>query len=215
MASVTGQKVDAAVQAYILIRHAETYSNARARWHGESDEPISMHGRTRAMAAARRLGGQVLRPRTLICSTLRRAVQTAEIFAKQLNANQIVKDPSLGERDMGDWKGLAPTEVEAGWPGLLSAWEAGDAGGPPNGETDSEVTERALRVLSQFVGKDQSPILVVTHGGVIRSLRKAVGLPNVPVPHLGGYWARICSDGESWQIDREILLGDPAVRPLT
>lgn len=212
---MTGQKIDVAVQSYILIRHAETYSNTRARWHGESDEPISLHGRTRAIAAARSLCGQGLRPRTLICSTLRRAVQTAEIFANELNAEKIVRHPSLGERDMGDWKGLAPTEVEAEWPGLLSAWEAGDADGPPNGETDSEVTERALRVLSQFVGKDQSPKLVVTHGGVIRSLRKAGGLPNVPVPHLGGYWARVCSDGESWQIGREILLGDPTVRPLT
>ncbi|HJP76245.1 MAG TPA: histidine phosphatase family protein [Pseudonocardiaceae bacterium] len=204
-----------ATQSYMLIRHAETRTNSRARWHGESDEQISPHGATQAAAAARRLARMAEQPSLIVSSRLRRAIETAEIFAEELSITQIHHDESLGERDMGDWKGLAPHEVESEWPGLLSEWEAGHIQGPPNGEPDSVVTERALAALTRFAGFASKPILVVTHGGVIRSLRKAAGLTNHPVPHLGGYWAHIgCVDGE-WSLDGQIVLGDTNDRPRT
>lgn len=217
MASFVKSQTEArtSVQTYILIRHAETHSNMRARWHGDSDESISMQGRQAAMAAARRLCQLNVRPGLIMSSGLRRAVQTADIFGQFLDAPETVRETSLGERDMGDWKGLAPAEVEARWPGVLSAWEAGLVGGPPNGETDAAVTARALGVLTKFAGAGSGPTLVVTHGGVIRSLRKAAGLVNIPVPHLGGCRARVLTDEDEWWIDDEIVLGDPSARPKT
>lgn len=204
-----------ATQSYMLIRHAETRTNRRARWHGESDEQISPHGALQAIAAARRLARMSEQPSLIVSSRLRRAIETAEIFAQELCITRVVHEESLGERDMGDWKGLAPDEVETEWPGLLSAWEDGLIEGPPNGEPDSVVTKRALAALTRFAGSASRPILVVTHGGVIRSLRKAAGLSNNPVPHLGGYWAHIGHLDGKWSLDGQIVLGDAGDRPRT
>ncbi|WP_189154431.1 histidine phosphatase family protein [Lentzea pudingi] len=203
------------MQSFILIRHAETLSNSRARWHGDSDEPISPQGRAEAEVAALRLRSSGAHPRLVVCSGLLRARQTAEIFAKAVGLHDVVSDSALGERDMGDWKGLAPTEVEARWPGHLAAWEAGAVEGPPNGETDTAVTLRALDVLAKFTELGEGPVLVVTHGGVIRSLRKAKGLPNIAVPHLGGCWTRLHGSASDWEVGSEVVFGDPDSRPKT
>lgn len=204
------------LRSFILIRHAETLSNSKARWHGESDEPISPHGRAEATTAALRLRAMGEPPSLIVCSGLLRARQTAEIFAQAVGPVEVVSDSALGERDMGDWKGLAPSEVENKWPGRLAAWEAGLVEGPPNGETDSAVTLRALDVLAKFnTASGRDPILVVTHGGVIRSLRKAAGLPNIPVPHLGGCWTYLRGSATNWSVGDEVVLGDPESRPKT
>jgi broad specificity phosphatase PhoE len=217
MAGTVKSKVDSrtSLQSFILIRHAETLSNSKARWHGESDEPISPHGREEAAAAALRLRSTGEPPSLIVCSGLLRARQTAAIFAQAVGSVDVVADSSLGERDMGDWKGLAPSEVEDKWPGRLAAWEAGLVEGPPNGETDTAVTLRALDVLAKFTASGRGPILVVTHGGIIRSLRKAAQLPNVPVPHLGGCWTYLHGSAANWSIGNEVVFGDPESRPKT
>ncbi|MCG8921040.1 histidine phosphatase family protein [Lentzea sp. CC55] len=203
------------MQSFILIRHAETLSNSRARWHGDSDEPISPHGRKEAAAAALRLRAMGQVPRLIVCSGLLRARQTAEIFAQAVGPVEVVSDSALGERDMGDWKGLAPSEVEDRWPGRLAAWEAGLVEGPPNGETDSAVTVRALDVLAKFTDLGKGLVLVVTHGGIIRSLRKAQKLPNIPVPHLGGCWTYLRGSAADWSVGPEVVFGDPESLPKT
>jgi broad specificity phosphatase PhoE len=206
---------DVEVQDFVLIRHAETWSNRLARWHGDSDEPISPKGRQESERAARKLVATLGKPRLLITSRLVRAVQTAQIFSASLPGADLVKDNGLREREMGDWSGLGPAEVEARWPGMLSAWERGELAGPPNGETDFEVAERAMRVLRQNAGKCPGPVLVVTHGGVIRSLLRTNGRENLPVPHLGGYRTKVKQSGDEWWITTKVAFGDPHVKPRT
>jgi len=126
----------------------------------------------------------------------------------------ILTEDDLRERDMGAWKGLAPTELEAQWPGMLRAWTNGEIGGPPGGETDTQVAARARRALSRYCDRGVSRILVITHGGIIRSLRKEAGLEHSAVPHLGGYWLHLTESVE-WKLGDQVVLGDPSVLPLT
>ena len=211
---IHGLVTDVDVQDFVLIRHAETRSNRLARWHGDANEPISSKGRQESARAAGKLVATLGEPRLVLTSLLIRAVQTAEIFRGRLPHSELVQDDALREREMGDWSGLGPAEVEARWPGMLAAWERGDLPGPPNGETDSAVAERAMNALRRNVGKCPGPVLVVTHGGVIRSLLRTNNQANLPVPHLGGYLTRVKQDADDWRMT-EVVFGDPNVKPRT
>jgi glucosyl-3-phosphoglycerate phosphatase len=200
----------------IILRHAQTLSNAGGSWHGENDEGLSAAGRAEAMEAAERLRSTLAgRVAVVLSSDLRRAVESAEILARAAGVTTIEREPMLRERDMGEWRGRSPEEVEVRWPGRLSQWVAGAIGGPPGGETDAEVASRAREALLARWGRKpvRGLMLVVTHGGVIRSLRREAILPNEPVAHLGGHWARI--EGRRLTLGEQILLGDPAAQPIT
>jgi len=200
----------------ILIRHAQTRSNAQGTWHGNLDEGLSPLGEEEAHEAAERLRGRTdLRVDVVLSSDLRRAVETAQIIAGAIGVTNVVHEPRLRERDMGEWSGRSPAEVEKRWPGMLERWIAGSIGGPPGGETDAAVAKRARRALLDRWDPEHGLALVVTHGGVIRSLRREGGLPNDPVAHLGGHMARIECHPRKVTLGKEILLGDPAAQPST
>ena len=202
--------------AMLIIRHAQTASNAEARWHGKNDEQISAAGRRDAIAASKRLRAVVdLSVQLVISSNLCRALETAEILAAAIDVRHIVQDSRLRERDMGEWTGKTPNEIDVLWPGLLAAWEAGEIEGPPGGEKDTEVAARARESLWEHAMGQPSPVLVVTHGGVLRSLRREAGLKGRPIPHLGGHWARIELATKELTIETPVLLGDPESHPLT
>jgi probable phosphoglycerate mutase len=185
----------------ILLRHGSTASNLSARWHGSEDEPISDIAAAEADYAGARLAVHFRAERlSIITSHLLRAAQTAEIMAQHLPAYQVIEEPLLRERNMGDWVGMSPAEVEQLWPGMLPAWESGKIGGPPGGESDYEVAKRARRGLARHAELGAS-LIVVTHGGVIRSLCRDAGLPNLPVPHFGGYTAVLDESGDLRLLD--------------
>jgi probable phosphoglycerate mutase len=200
----------------ILIRHAQTRSNGQGSWHGSLDEGLSRLGHEEALEAAERLRERTdLRVSAVLSSDLLRAVETAEILASAIGVRKVVRDRRLRERDMGEWSGRSPAEVEKKWPGMLRRWIEGSIPGPPGGETDAAVAKRARCALLERGDRERGLMLVVTHGGVIRSLRREGGLPNDPVAHLGGYMARIeCRPGKV-TLGKEILLGDPAAQPAT
>ena len=200
----------------LIIRHAQTMSNAEARWHGSKDEKLSAAGRLDATAARGPLRAAMDDSVQLVISSdLRRARETAEILAAAIDVRLLVQDPRLRERDMGEWTGRTPREVDVLWPGLLKAWMAGEIDGPPGGEKDGEVAERVRESLSEHTVTQPGSVLVVTHGGVLRSLRREAGLESRPVPHLGGHWAWIDRSSGQLVLGAEVLLGDPAMQPLT
>lgn len=200
----------------IVIRHAQTRSNADGSWHGSKDEGLSLLGREEAREAAQRLRSMAAdKVSVVLSSDLRRAVETAEILASAIGVATVLREPGLRERDMGLWSGRSPAEVEERWPGVLEKWIEGSIGGPPGGETDAAVAQRARQALLARWNPEPGLMLVVTHGGVIRSLRREEGLPNEPVAHLGGHVARIAHSPSRVTLGEEILLGDPAAQPIT
>lgn len=200
---------------FLLLRHAETVLNQRGVWHGTEDESISQLGIRTAQDAGKRLSKIVNATQTnVVTSDLRRAVETAEIIRNALRTESIVKDPLLRERDMGKWAGKSAIEVEQTWPGLLVAWEDGAVGGPPGGETDEEVAARGLRSLLKHADSNDVVTVVITHGGVLRSINRSLTRRQPPVPHLGGYWLVLESEAR-FSMGDQIILGDPTAVPRT
>jgi broad specificity phosphatase PhoE len=173
----------------LVVRHGQSEWNAIGRWQGHADPALSELGRRQAAVAAASIGAVD----GIISSDLLRAAETAAIIAQQLGVGPVMIDERLRERDVGEWTGLTRTEIDKRWPGWID-----DLRRPDGFE---EVESVLLRVLDAFVAIREASLggslLVVTHGGVIRSLARSHGLDDVPVANLAGITMRISESGQT------------------
>jgi broad specificity phosphatase PhoE len=182
----------------LLLRHAESEWNRIGRWQGTEDPPLSDAGRLDGTRVAPLLGGID----GIWASPLSRAHETASIIAAALDITPIHVDDRLVEVHFADWQGLSVDEIDAGWPGLRVSGRR-----PPGAETDDDVSERAMSALAAVTrrrGTDR-PVLVVTHGGLIRTVCRHLGHPVDALPNLGGVWLDVGDRewrvSDTWQPD--------------
>ncbi len=198
----------------LLIRHGQSTWNADGRWQGRADPPLSDLGRRQAEVAAEAVRG--LGVTRLVASPLVRAHQTATIIGSAL-ALDVAADPRLQERDAGEWTGKTRTEIEAGWPGFLS-----DGTRPAGFEVDDVLHERALAAIGDVAALATStggPVLVISHGGLIRVVERALGSEPHSVPNLGGLDLRCrhtdTPPGVEIELSGRTILIDPATVTVT
>ncbi|MFL5738235.1 MAG: histidine phosphatase family protein [Actinomycetota bacterium] len=182
----------------LVIRHAQSTWNAERRWQGWADVPLSELGERQAAGAAARLRDAGLV--SAVASDLRRARRTAELISEGLGLGPVRVDEGFRERDVGEWSALAAEEMEERFPGQRDAWRDGKLDRPPGGESTQQVLERVDAALAKL--RDQpSPLLIVSHGGVIRALERRAGLEPRAIAVLSGRWFAL--DGG------ELVPGDP------
>ena len=158
----------------LLARHGETEWNRLGRWQGHADPPLNETGRAQATALARELGGDGVA--AIYASDLRRASETARIVGDRLGL-PVTQDPALREIDVGSWSGLTRDEVRERYPEGFARWLAGEIG--HDGESRDELAERVVPAVESIAERHPGElVLVVTHGGAIRALRRhAAGDP--------------------------------------
>ena len=167
----------------LLVRHGESTWNAVSRWQGQADPPLSPFGERQAEDAAARLA-EITTITAVWASNLIRARRTGDLIAKHLGIAQVREEPRLRERDVGAWSGLTRDEIEERWPGYLAARRS-----PPDFEGDDELLARTRAGLVAAVdGSGPGDVLVVTHGGVIRTIERSLGAIPERLPNLGGRW---------------------------
>lgn len=177
----------------LAIRHGLTQWNADSRWQGWADVPLSDVGITQAEDAAVTLAALLgtRLPVHVVASDLQRARTTAERLAAALGIDHVEVRPELRERDVGDWSGLTTDEIEDRWPGWLDRWRTGELQTTPQGEHEDVLRARitgALEELARKAAADDSIIVAVTHGGVIRTLDRLYGGVPQPVANVSGRW---------------------------
>lgn len=147
---------------WILVRHAQSTSNAAGTLAGHLDVPLSLRGWQEALGLASVLRSE--RIGRVVSSDLQRAADTARV-ALSGRALGLRTTPALRERDVGAWTGAPFADLRAdGRLGGLDALRAR----PPGGESLADVALRALRFLERV--DDGRPTLVVAHGGLLRAL---------------------------------------------
>ncbi len=146
-----------------VIRHGETPSNA-ARIVQTPETPLSARGIEQAEHLARRLANSGIEQ--ILSSDLPRAVMTAQRLEIATGA-PISHDPLLQERNFGDVRGTAYSDLE----GDLFAADFS----PPNGESwatfDARVA-RAWELVTEVAAATTGNLAVVTHGLVCASLAR-------------------------------------------
>lgn len=147
-----------------LVRHGETDWNLAHRIQGATDIPLNDTGRAQAAATGRLLSRR--KWDAIYSSPLSRALETASIIAREVGLPEPVVVDSIVERNYGDAEGLADPELAARFPGDTPV---------PGRETREEVVGRVLPALLELAERHpEQAILVVSHGGVIRSVVNAV-----------------------------------------
>ncbi len=154
----------------LLVRHGSTPWTAERRLQGRTD--IALDERGRAETVALRALVEPWAPTALLVSPAARAMETAELLRSGPLGTLVARpDERLLEAGLGEWEGRLPEELGPDY----AAWRAG-ALVPPGGEPRELVAARIAAVLDDAASL-QGPVLVVTHGGVIRAaLDRLVGL---------------------------------------
>lgn len=151
-----------------LVRHGETDWNYSRRIQGSTDIPLNETGRGQA-----RVTGQLLATRhwdAIVASPLSRAFETATIIADEAGLASPTTLAAVVERNYGDAEGLTDAELRSLFPGDAPV---------PGRETREEVVARALPALLELAeSRPGQSVIVVCHGGVIRSILEAVDPDN-------------------------------------
>ncbi len=155
------------MRTLLLARHGETPWNALGKLQGHTDIELHETGR----AQARELASAV-RPAGVggvVTSDLARARETGAIVAAALGLPPPRVEPQLRERAFGVFEGLTRDECAAQHPDAWAAWIA-QTGSPPGGEPREAAAARMGAVLARIASAsdDGGPLLVVSHGGVMR-----------------------------------------------
>lgn len=151
-----------------LVRHGETDWNLARRIQGSTDIPLNDTGREQAATT-----GALLARRNwdaVYSSPLSRAFETASIIADAVGLPAPTPVPALVERAYGEAEGLEDEELTRRFPGDTPV---------PGREGRGAVVARVLPALMELADAhpDQA-IIVVSHGGVIRSVLNAVDPEN-------------------------------------
>ncbi len=191
-------------RSVFVARHGETDWNVEGRWQGHTDVPLNENGRAQARAVAESLRGVGLSG--LVSSDLSRARETAEIVAAALGLHVAYVDPDLRERMFGVFEGLTREDCERLHPAAWRAWVEDQR--PAEGvEPPAAVTARvsaAIGRAAERVAREGAPVLIVTHGGALRSV----------VRHVNGVPVGPIANGALWRLDWDVLAGMVAAERL-
>jgi uncharacterized phosphatase len=124
-----------------------------------------------------------------VASSLRRAYDTAAIIAEHLGLAAPHVDDRLVETDVGPWEGLREHEIEQAWPDYLR-----DRRTPPDFEPPDEVFTRATSALLEWA-QARARVLVVSHSGVIRTVRRRLNVHDRRLHNLEGCSFGLDDDG--------------------
>jgi len=148
----------------ILLRHGRT--GLSGRYVGSSDVPLSEEGRKQILDLRSDLGAMKIDG--LMASPMLRCTQSASLLDLGL---PVQLDPDLREIDFGRWEGKSFAEIEAQYPALVQHWASGtDDFCFPDGEATAEFVSRVNAVKNRLLALDARTMLLIAHGGVIRSL---------------------------------------------
>ena len=154
----------------LLARHGESDWNRSRRWQGHADRPLTERGREQARELAERLADTELD--AVYSSDLERARETARTVAgpRGLPVREL---PALREVDVGSWSGLVRAEAEQRFPEAYARWVAGGEGWD-DGETYEQLSERTVGAVRAIAADHPNElVLVVAHGGSIRTIHAA------------------------------------------
>ena len=151
----------------ILIRHGETLSNKEKRIQGISDVELSTVGIEQAHLLALSLKDQPIE--AIHTSPLKRAIQTAEII-NEFHRKELQFHHDLMEMDYGDFEGVFLNKIMEVEKDFIDQWLTDPASiKMPNGESLTQLQERAWRALKRIINKEENA-LVVSHNFTIATI---------------------------------------------
>ncbi len=150
-----------------LVRHGQSVWNAEQRITGQSDVELSARGRSQALGLVSCFRGRPLAG--VLCSPLRRAVDTARGVAEQQGVG-LELDPDLMEVSLGVLEGRQRNAADPEAQALWARWRTSlGAEPPPRGESFDQLRARVEPCLHRHLSRARAePLLIVAHRNVLR-----------------------------------------------
>jgi broad specificity phosphatase PhoE len=143
---------------FLLVRHGQTDANAQGLLLGRRDPPLSALGHRQAAALARVIPADA----RIVSSPLRRALQTAAAFGRQVDV-----DDRWIELDYGTLDGCRPDEVAGD---VWRRWRADPSFVPGGGESLRSLGERVRAACEAVVDEaGEREVVIVSHVSPIKA----------------------------------------------
>ena len=205
----------------VVVRHGLTQWNIQRRYQGQRDIPLQLPEAAAGLVRLREVLS-TYRFDAVYCSDLVRCRQTlAHLVEGRKEAGTARFDSRLRELDFGDYEGRTYAEL-AELPAYRAWIDSAGEQAPPGGESAAELRQRLdawlAEVLEGWPGvcelQSQHRVLVVTHGGVIRELRRrfeGIGFWEGSVGQAEGRrFTLTLDDREQWQCSSSLAVPAPA-----
>lgn len=151
-----------------LVRHGETEKNTLKKYYGNLDVGLNERGKAQCEYLKEKLKN--IEFSKIYTSKMKRAIETANIIFDNMK-EYIVKDERLNEMNMGDFEGKDYKELEKLYPKEWKNWcENWKESSPPKGESYRMFYSRVKHFIDDILKEDDDNILIVAHGGVIKSI---------------------------------------------
>jgi len=151
-----------------LMRHGAIDAAKEKHFVGQINPPLSPSGRKQAEWQGRQLMNIPFS--SVWCSDLKRAHETAEIVCRNRGL-AMLSTPELREINLGQWDGVAMSQIREQFPHL---WQArGENIGhfrPPGAESFADLQQRVVPFIRHITSQSAGNTLIITHAGVIRVL---------------------------------------------
>lgn len=151
----------------LLIRHGQIRANARGRWHGSTDSPLTGTGRRQAQRLARKLARDRRELAAIYSSPLQRCRDTAEMIAAALD-RPVLFDDDLREYSVGELEDTSFAALHMRHDFFQRIRGDRDFA-PRGGESLNTVAERVVAALRRIHDEPagHQPVAVVGHGAAL------------------------------------------------
>lgn len=196
----------------IFVRHGQSFSNRDGTGAAE-DSGLTELGWQQAHLVADWLGHQFAAD-ALLCSSLRRAVQTAEVIGQQLGLQPEIW-PGLDESRLPYWTEF-PTAADAPLAGWDHPWQPDAVNAPMYTQFRQQLRQTLAALMERYLGRT---VIIVSHGGTIGTIvRSLFGGHQMPIfTENGGVTHLVWQEGR-WRLishNERAHLGDPSLPALT
>jgi broad specificity phosphatase PhoE len=170
-----------------FLRHGESRGNSARIIQGRQDLALSERGLSQSEAVAAWFTDRAID--AILCSPLKRAVQTAEAVSRVLDDLEVQPHEDLNELDTGIFTGLTVEQIRARYPEHWHRFQRLSWEGVPEAEKIGQLLARAenlWRELGGRIAQGAGNLLCVTHSGIMQWIIKATfaqrsWMPLVPV----------------------------------
>ncbi|GKW49940.1 histidine phosphatase family protein [Halomonas sp. NCCP-2165] len=208
----------------VVVRHGLTAWNRSGRYQGHRDIPLDLEAARPGLERLRAWSGKHLQGLDAIhCSDLTRCRQTlAHLAPPGVPPHPAPRfDARLRELNFGAYEGKCYAELESD-PDYRAWIDGRGERPPPGGESAGELRARldawfhALTLEAGAKGDGAYRALVVTHGGVLRELRRrfeAIDFWAAGVTQAEGRHFHLIRHGDAWRCEWSSAVPTPASAP--
>ena len=167
----------------MIVRHGQTVANSKNYYYGFTDSLLTQKGEEQAKAAGIFINRLNFKPDEIYVSELSRTHNTLELMG--FDKKDAVVDARINEQNMGIFECHTFQEIQKKYPTAFDEWNADfNNYRPQDGESHLELYLRVKDFMVDLIEKKKDTdrkILIVTHGGVMRSMYSYLNGDNLDV----------------------------------